>query len=135
MTNLRQAQEMYDAFARGDIPVVLGMMDPQIEWREAESNPLANADGSPFVGPDEIVQKLFMALGGDFEGFAVNPKEMHEAGDAVIVEGRYTGTYKATGKSFDAQFCHVARFRDGKLTSFQQYVDTAQMRDAMGAGS
>ena len=135
MSNLRQAQEMYDAFARGDIPVVLGMMDPQIEWREAESNPLANDDGSPFVGPDEIVQKLFMALGGDFEGFAVNPKEMHEAGDAVIVEGRYTGTYKATGKIFDAQFCHVARFREGKLASFQQYVDTAQMRDAMGVGS
>ena len=135
MSNVRQAQEMYDAFGRGDIPVVLGMMDPKLEWREAESNPLANSDGSPFVGPDEIVQKLFMALGGDFEGFSVNPKEMHDAGDAVIVEGRYTGTYKATGKSFDAQFCHVARFRDGKMVSFQQYTDTAQFRGAMGAGS
>jgi uncharacterized protein len=47
--------------------------------------------------------------------------------------GRYVGTYKPTGKSLDAQVCHVLKFRDGKLTSFQQFVDTAQLQDVMGA--
>ena len=28
---------MYDAFARGDIPAVLEVLDPDIEWREAEN--------------------------------------------------------------------------------------------------
>jgi ketosteroid isomerase-like protein len=27
--------------------------------------------------------------------------------------------------------CHVLRFRDGKLLSFQQYVDTGQLQAAM----
>jgi hypothetical protein len=48
------------------------------------------------------------------------------------VEGRYTGTYKKTGRKFDAQVCHVWKIRDGKITSFQQYVDTAQMQDVTG---
>ena len=33
----------------------------------------------------------------------------------------------------DTQVCHVWDFEDGKLTRFQQYVDTAKLRDVMGA--
>jgi len=51
----------------------------------------------------------------------------------VVVEGRYTGTFKTTGKTLDAQVCHVFKIRDGKFTSFQQFVDTAQLQDVMGA--
>jgi ketosteroid isomerase-like protein len=49
------------------------------------------------------------------------------------MEGRYTATNKATGKSIDAQACHVLGFRDGKLASFQQYVDTGQLQAATAA--
>jgi uncharacterized protein len=61
------------------------------------------------------------------------PKVFHDAGDTVVVELRYSGTGKATGKSLDAQVCHILKFRDGKLTSFQQFVDTAQLQDVLGA--
>jgi ketosteroid isomerase-like protein len=57
----------------------------------------------------------------------------HDAGNNVVVEARYTGTHKATGKSIDAQACHVWGVGEGKLKSFQQYVDTAQLQDVMGA--
>ncbi len=60
-------------------------------------------------------------------------KVFHDAGDTVVVELRYSGTGTATGKRLDAQVCHVLKFRDGKLTSFQQFVDTAQMQDVLGA--
>jgi hypothetical protein len=33
-----------------------------------------------------------------------------------------------TGKKLDAQACHVWKIRDGKVASFQQYVDTAQLQ-------
>ena len=45
-----------------------------------------------------------------------------------------SGTFKTTGKSMDAQVCHVWDVKDGKLTRFQQYVDMAKLRDVMGAG-
>lgn len=59
--------------------------------------------------------------------------QRHGAGDSVVVEGRYTGTFKETRKDIDAQFCHVFKLRDGKVTSFQQFTDTAQWQSAMGS--
>ncbi len=132
MGNVETMQELYAAFGRGDIPTVLGAMDPNIEWREAESNPY-EPSGEPWVGPDAVLENLFVKLGTEWEGFSANPKEFHDAGDTVVVEGRYTGTYKATGKPLDAQVTHIWRLRDGKITSFQQYVDTANLQDVMGA--
>jgi ketosteroid isomerase-like protein len=71
-------------------------------------------------------------LATEWDGFTVHAGEFHDAGDVVVVEGRYTGTYKETGKRLDAQVCHVWKIRDGKVASFQQYVDTAQLQDVEG---
>jgi uncharacterized protein len=131
VSNVQTVQDLYAAFGRGDVPTVLGAMEPDVQWREAEGNPY-QMNGEPWVGPDAILQNLFMKLGTEWDGFTVHPKEFHDAGDTVIVEGRYTGTYKGTGKAADAQYCHVFKIRDGKLASFQQFVDTAQMQSVMG---
>ena len=131
MSNVDVMRGLYEAFGQGDIPTVLGGMDPDIEWREAEGNPY-QPSGDPWRGPDAILNNLFMKLGAEWDGtFAVHPKDFHDAGDTVVVEARYTGTYKATGKELDAQVCHVWKLRDGKVTSFQQFVDTGQMQAVM----
>jgi hypothetical protein len=132
MSNVELVRGLYEAFGRGDVGTVLGAMDPSIEWREAEGNPY-EPNGNAWIGPDAITQNLLVKLGTDWDGFTVHPKEFHDAGDTVIVEGRYTGTHKATGRSLDAQVCHVWKVRDGKLASFQQFVDTAQLQGVMGA--
>ena len=61
MSNVQMMQDLYDALGRGDMPVVLGAMDPDIEWREAEGNPYEPA-GKAWRGPDAVVQNLFMRL-------------------------------------------------------------------------
>lgn len=131
MGNVSLLKSLYDAFGRGDIPAVLGGMSPGIEWYEAESNPYMPS-GKPWVGPDAVLNNLFVKLGAEWDGFAVHPKSFHDAGNSVIVEARYTGKYKATGKSMDTQVCHVWDVKDGKVTRFQQYVDTAKLQDVMG---
>jgi ketosteroid isomerase-like protein len=115
----------------GHLLAHLGAMHPQIEWREAEGNPY-QPHGEPWVGSEAVVQNLFVPLGSDWDGFATHPKEFHDAGDTVVVEARYTGTHKETGKSLDAQVCHVWRVTDGELSSVQQYLDTAQFQDVVG---
>jgi uncharacterized protein len=132
MSNVRLVRDVYEAFGRGDVADVLGAFDAKIEWREAERNPY-QPSGKPWVGPDAILQNLFLRLGGEWDGFAVHPKDFHDAGSTVVVEGRYTGKYNATGKALDAQFCHVWKIRNGKISSFQQFVDTAQLHEVMGA--
>ena len=131
MDNVRLVKNVYDAFGRGDIPTVLAAMSPSIRWYQAENNPYMPS-GEAGVGPDSILNNLFMRLGAEWDGFTVHPRTFHGAGDSIIVEARYSGTYKATGKRMDAQVCHVWDVKDGKLTRFQQYVDTAKLRDVMG---
>ena len=63
-----------------------------------------------------------------------NPHTLHDAGDVVVVEARYSGRHHGTGKELDAQACHVWTLKDGMAAKFQQYVDTAKLRDVMGAG-
>jgi hypothetical protein len=132
MSGAEQLAGLYAAFGRGDVPAVLGAMDPAIRWHEAEGNPYMPS-GEAWVGPDAVLQNLFVRLGEEWDGFTVHPASFHDAGDTVVVEGRYTGEYKGTGKSLDAQFCHVWSLNDGKITKFQQYVDTAKLQEAMGA--
>jgi hypothetical protein len=61
MSNVQQMQDLYEAFGRGEIPVVLGAMDPGIEWRQAEGHPF-QPSGMPFLGPDAILQNVFSRL-------------------------------------------------------------------------
>ena len=132
MDNVSLLKSLYDAFGRGDIPAVLGSMSPEIKWFEAESNPYMPS-GKAWTGPEAVLNNLFIRLGAEWDGFAVHPKSFHNAGNSVIVEARYSGTYRATGQSMDTQVCHVWDIKDGKLTRFQQYVDTAKLQDVMGA--
>ena len=122
---------IYEAFAAGDVPGVLGRMSPDIVWNEAEN--FIYADGNPYRGPEAILNGVFARCIGEWDGFAAIPEEYLDAGDTVVVLGRYRGTHKATGKAMDAQLAHVWRVRDGKAAAFQQYTDTLGAARAAGA--
>lgn len=129
-SNVDIVKGIYDAFARGDVPAVLGTFDPRIQWREAEG--FLYADRNPYMGPQAVAEGLFQRLVSDIEGLTVAPENIIDAGDTVVAEGRYTGTIGATGTSVDAQFAHVWEFRDGRVVRFQQYTDTKQWAEAAG---
>lgn len=118
---------LYEAFAAGDIPAVLGRFDPRIRWVEAEGFPY----GGVYVGPDEVLENVFMKLGTEWEGFAAVPSEYVAERDMVVAMGTYSGTYKATGKSFKTPMVHVWRVRDGSIVEFHQHTDTAVVLRAM----
>jgi ketosteroid isomerase-like protein len=118
---------MYAAFAKGDVPAVLGTLDPKVEWTDAEGFPT----GGTFVGPDAVLNSVFMPLVNDWDGFTVTPDEVIASGDRVVSLGHYTGTNKKTGKSFKVPFAHAWRMKDGKVTHFQQYTDTHIVQEAM----
>ena len=134
MSNVQLVKDIYAAFGRGDIPAVLASFHPQIEWRQAEGNPY-HMDGSAWIGPQAVLENLFMRIGAEWDGFTITIQKIHDAGEYVIIEGRYTGTYKPSGKKLDSQLCHVWRVQDGKLVSFQQYLNTAQLQQVFSTGT
>ena len=129
--NVEVVRGMYQSFEEGDVPSVLAVLDPEVEWNEAESFPYA--DGNPYVGPDAIVDGVFKRLGTEWEYWKLDIENVLDAGDNIVVLGRYQGAYKANGRTLDAQFAHVWWLRDGKATRFQQYTDTAQAAGVVGS--
>jgi uncharacterized protein len=130
--NREKIASMYEAFARGDIRAVLGMLAPAVEWNEAEN--FIYADRNPYLGPNAVLDGVFMRVGTEWDGFSATPEEILSVGDTVIARGRYRGAYKTTRTQVDAQFVHVFKFKDGKIIQFQQYTDTAQFREAVSLG-
>ncbi len=74
-----------------------------------------------------------MRLPQDYDGFTITVHRMVGLGDTVLMEGRYTGSGKASGRPLDAQVAHVWDFEDGKAVRFQQYVDTAHVQAVLDA--
>jgi ketosteroid isomerase-like protein len=122
---------LYDSFAKGDVPAVLGAFDPNIEWNEAENFPVF-AEGNPYRGPKAVAEGVFMRIPQYWNNFRVNVEKVIDGGDTVVVLGRYTATNKVTNLPLNAQFVHVWNVSNGKLTRFQQYADTAQVQRVSG---
>jgi ketosteroid isomerase-like protein len=74
---------------------------------------------------------LFARLGTEWDGFSAKPHQIVDGGEPAVALGRYGGAYKATGVKVNTQFVRVFQFKDGKISEFQQYTDTAQFKDAV----
>ncbi|MGZ8999136.1 MAG: nuclear transport factor 2 family protein [Allosphingosinicella sp.] len=129
--NVELIRSIYAAFVAGDVPGIIARMSPGMVWNEAEGFPYA--DRNPYRGPDAILSGVFARLGSEWDDFSALPHEFLDAGETIVVLGRYRGTFKATGKPLDAQFVHVWRVDEGKAVAFQQYTDTLQAARVVGS--
>lgn len=127
MSNVEAIKNLYEAFGRGDIPSVLGGMDSQMEWTEAEGFPY----GGTYTGPQAILQNVFMKLGTEWDNYRADAEEFLDAGERVVALGHYSGAYKATGKKMRVPFAHVWTLRDNKPIKFVQYTDTLKVAEAL----
>ena len=124
-TNKELIQNAYASFATGDVPAVLGVMADGIEWTEADRFPL----GGTYVGPQAILEGVFMRLGEVGDEFAAIPDQFVADGDTVVALGHYSWKHKDTGAPASVKMAHVWTVRDGKVVAFQQHVDTAKVAE------
>ncbi len=127
--NVNLVQSLYEAFARGDIPAILGAMDPDIVWDipQAPDYPL----GGIHRGPQGIANEFFSLIPSYYLEFAATAQHVVDDGDRVIVLGEYRGKGKASGTAFHVPVAHVYGFRDGKWIRFQEYTDTGTIAAAL----
>lgn len=111
----------YAALARGDVPGVVGLLHPSLEWTEAEGFPYYSGT---WRSPDDVVRKLLVPLMRDWDGFSAKADDYVVQDDRVVSLGAYTGTSRASGRPMRAAFAHVWRIADGKLKRFDVYADT-----------
>jgi uncharacterized protein len=121
-------REGYETFSRKDIPGVLERFDPQIEWTEPGGG---GAPGGTFRGPQAVAQAVFSAIPERFDEFNPATEQFIDAGDHVVVVGRFRGRSKR-GAVLDASFVHVWKMSGGKATHFTNYVDESAWKRAWG---
>jgi ketosteroid isomerase-like protein len=125
-------ENLYNAFAIGDIPTVLDGFDDSIIWNEAEGNPYD--DGNPYEGPDAVLNGVFARIGGEWENFRLVDILLHEIpNNQVLATLRYHGKYLKTGIPINVQAAHLWTLKEGKVIAFQQYADTKQLAAAMNS--
>lgn len=125
--NAAFVESLYDAFAQGDVETVVAGLAQDIRWTEAEGFPYAGT----YTGPDAVLEEVFARLGSEWDGYTAAPEEFVADGDKVVVLGQYSGTYRETGRSFEAPFAHVWTVRDGEAVRFRQITDTELVQAAL----
>lgn len=128
MNPLRVVQDFYAALGRGDVAAVLGLLDPHVEWTEAERFPYYSGT---WRGPQAVLDNLLKRLAQDWNDFSATPDDFLVDGNRVVAVGRYAGTYKRTAKSMTAPFAHLWSASDGKVMSFLMSTDTAKILEAL----
>jgi len=129
MTNaVETVRAFYAALGRGDVPGLIGLLHPDLEWTEAEGFPYYSGT---WRRPQDVLEKLIVPLMRDWSDFSAVADDFIGEGDRVVSLGVYRGINKATGKAMHAPFAHVWRVVDGKLQRFDMYADTWLVVQAM----
>ena len=98
-----------------------------ISWTEAKGFPYAGT----YIGLENITKNVFSRLGSEWIAYKFTPEDYGASDDKVVAFGTYTGTYKSTGKPFKARVAHIWKLKAGKIISFEQFVDSQTVNDAM----
>lgn len=128
MTPTETVQAFYGALGRGDVPGALALLAPEIRWTETPRFPYYSGT---WTTPQMVLDRLLVPASQDWKGFSVNAARFIPSEAEVVALGAYGGVNRATGKTLDAPFAHVWEVRDGRITRFDQYTDTALVMEAM----
>ena len=98
-----------------------------ISWTEANGFPYAGT----YIGLENVTKNVFSRLGSEWVDYKFIPEDYVASDDKVVAFGTYTGSYKLTDKAFTARVAHIWKLKDGKIISFEQFVDSQLVNDAM----
>jgi ketosteroid isomerase-like protein len=102
-------------------------MADDVQWTEMAGFPCAGTH----VGPAQVIEKVFKALGAEWEGYRFVLERLVDGGDTVVGIGDYHGRNRATGKTMHARVTHVWQVQGGKVRRFEQFTDTLLVARAM----
>jgi len=118
MSNADVVRQAYQAFASGDVPGILDLLDDGVAW----SAPATLPQGGSFRGRDGALQ-FFQGLGAAWETLKVDAEAIGDVGpDLVIGVVHGAGVLRGGGPA-EYGAVHVFTLSGGKITRFREYVD------------
>lgn len=120
-------RRQYVASAAGDLQALRETLAPDVEWTEMAGFPLAGT----YRTPEGVTSNVMEVLGQGWEDWVAHDDRYVVDGENVVVLARYTARNKTTSKLLHARVAHHFIVRGGLIVRFEQFVDTALVRDAM----
>ncbi|WP_211588595.1 nuclear transport factor 2 family protein [Allorhizocola rhizosphaerae] len=123
-------RRQYLASATGNLEALRATLAPDVEWTEMAGFPLAGTYRTPAGVTANVMEKL----AAEWDDWTAHDDTYIADGENVAVLARYTATNKATGKAISVRVAHHFVVRGGQIVRFEQFVDTAKVREAMPSG-
>ncbi|WP_436348706.1 nuclear transport factor 2 family protein [Natronorubrum sp. FCH18a] len=119
--NVEIAEQLYDAFNRGDLEECLAGFADDITWTVPEGLPFG---AGTHHGPEAIMEGSWAPLLEHFDHFDVVIDRFIDGGDTVVMEGTHRAT-TPDGDVIEVPAVHVVDMAEGKVQQFTSYEDTA----------
>ena len=126
-TNIQVVQTAFGYFGKGDVAGIISLLAADVSWHVA---PIKNVPYTGTRNGTTGVADFFATLAESEDTLKFEPREFIAQGDKVVAIGQYGARVKSTGREYETYFAQVFTLRDGKLTSFVEYLDSATVADA-----
>jgi uncharacterized protein len=119
-------RRQYLASAAGDLEALRATLAPDVEWTEMAGFPLAGT----YRTPEGVTANVMENLAAEWDDWTAHDDTYVVDGESVVVLARYTARHRSTGKPLAVRVAHHFVVRGGLIVRFEQFVDTALVRDA-----
>jgi uncharacterized protein len=131
--NTKLVQDAYAAFLSGNLDALLATFDEQIVWKPVTGAARYVPTAGERRGTASVAE-FFRIVAETTQFSRFEPQQFISQRDKVITLGHYTAK-TSTGGSFDSDFVMVFTLRNGKVTEFQEFLDSAALNAAFAPAS
>jgi ketosteroid isomerase-like protein len=125
--NLDTVRRWVELWNAGDLAAFEALHAPDVETVPPDGWP----DGEVSRDRDAWMKQV-IRIKDSWESDRIEPEELHEAGNSVIMRDRWTTTGKGSGIIFENLFWVVFTFASGTITRLEFFMDRSRALEAAG---
>jgi ketosteroid isomerase-like protein len=125
---LELAHRAMAALSRGDLPGLIALADPEVEWHSFFAE---LGEGGVYYGHDGTRQYLG-DLGEAWEVVRADIDDGLAVGEVAVLVGRIHYRGKGSGIETETAAGWMLKFREGKVIRFRAFREPAQALEAVG---
>lgn len=127
----RRTMAGYHAMNRGDLDVLLAIYDPKVVVSFHSGGPMPPDLTGEYHGHDGF-RSLWERWLGSWQELRLEPKEVIDAGGAILVTVAVSGRGRASGVATETQLHEVFTFRNGLIARHEDFTEEAAALRAIG---
>ncbi len=119
--NVELIRTAYAAFSRGDVDAMLQVCDPEVECQL----PQGGLNAGTLRG-HQALRAFLESYVESFESFQIEPEEIKDAGDRVLVFLRVLGRGRGSGADVEVRPAHLWTMQSGKGIRVEAFTEQSR---------